>query len=183
MGIGNLAGQIKMIIFDVDGVLTDGKIVIGNSGEVLKEFNAQDGLGISLLRQNGIIPAIITGRTSGIVAQRAAELKIENLYQGAKDKTLALMELQEKHQLALSQIAYVGDDLIDLPVMLQVGLSFAVASAVLEVKDQANYVTKNYGGNGAVREIAEMLLKAQGKWGNIIDSYLLKGKSQQETEQ
>ena len=77
MGIGNLAGQIKMIIFDVDGVLTDGKIVIGNSGEVLKEFNAQDGLGISLLRQNGIIPAIITGRTSGIVAQRAAELKIK----------------------------------------------------------------------------------------------------------
>ena len=149
MGIGNLAGQIKMIIFDVDGVLTDGKIVIGNSGEVLKEFNAQDGLGISLLRQNGIIPAIITGRTSGIVAQRAAELKIENLYQGAKDKTLALMELQEKHKLALSQIAYVGDDLIDLPVMLQVGLSFAVANAVLEVKDQANYVTKNYGGNGA----------------------------------
>ena len=93
------------------------------------------------------------------------------------------MELQEKHKLALSQIAYVGDDLIDLPVMLQVGLSFAVANAVLEVKDQANYVTKNYGGNGAVREIAEMLLKAQGKWGNIIDSYLLKGKSQQETEQ
>ena len=183
MGIGNLASKIKMIIFDVDGVLTDGKIVIGNGGEVLKEFNAQDGLGISLLRQNGVIPAIITGRTSGIVAHRAKELKIEDFYQGAKDKTLALRELKEKHQLEFSEMAYVGDDLIDLPVMMQVGLSFAVGNAVLEVKDHANYVTKNYGGNGAVREISEILLKAQGKWGNIIDSYLLQGKKQLEIEQ
>lgn len=173
MHFSQRAKTIKMIIFDVDGVMTDGKILIGSQGELCKSFDAQDGLGITLLRLNGIIPAIITGRESSIVRTRANELKIEDVFQGAKNKREALALLQKKYHLSLSEIAYVGDDLIDIPVMQSVGFACAVDNARPEVKGIAHFVSDQQGGNGAIRQIAELILQAQGKWENVILSYFV----------
>ncbi|WIW71047.1 KdsC family phosphatase [Anaerosinus gibii] len=165
------ATRIKMVIFDVDGVLTDGTIVVGTTGEFMKNFNCQDGLGISLLHKAGIKTAIITGRTSEIVKIRSQELNITEVYQGVANKLSAFHMLKEKYHLEDDTIAYVGDDLIDLPVMLQVGLACAVDNAAYEVKEVAHYVARKEGGKGAVREIVEMILKSQGKWDSLIETY------------
>lgn len=162
---------IKLIIFDVDGVLTDGKIIIGGSGELFKSFDAHDGLGISLLRLAGIKTAVITGRTSQIVNLRSAELKIDAVYQGETNKLKALCDLQKKYAVDLSEIAYVGDDLMDIPVLQSVGFACAVNNAVKEVKAVAHYIADKSGGNGGIRQIAEFILTAQGKWDGIIASY------------
>lgn len=169
------AGRIRMVIFDVDGVLTEGKIAVGRDGELVKEFHAQDGMGISLAHRVGLRTAIITGRHSDMVALRGAELKIGDIYQGSVDKVEALCELADKYELSLESIAYVGDDLNDLPVMRRVGLACAVANAVPEVLEQAHFTTAKYGGHGAVREVIEFVLKAQGKWQAIVDAYLQGG--------
>lgn len=166
------ARRVKMVIFDVDGVLTDGKIVIGNGGELYKSFSAQDGLGISLLNKAGVLTAIITGRDSEIVAVRARELRIDAVYQGYRDKRGAYAELKERYGLTDEQIAYVGDDLIDLPVMTQVGLACAVGNAVGEVKSAAHFVSERNGGNGAVRSVVELILRARGEWEGIVKDYL-----------
>lgn len=166
------AARIKMVVFDVDGVLTDGKIIIGNTGELYKSFDAQDGLGISLLRLAGLKTAIITGRSSEIVKLRAAELKIDALFQGARNKLAALRRLREAYAIADEEIAYVGDDLIDLAVMRRVGLACAVANAVDEVKAAAQYVASRKGGDGGVRQVAEAILKARGQWDEILSAYL-----------
>ena len=166
------ASKIKLIIFDVDGVLTDGKLIFSADGELFKSFHAQDGLGISLLHKAGIKTAIITGRTSDIVKFRSKELNITDVYQGAKNKVNAFEELKEKYALALDEIAYVGDDLIDLPIMIKVGLACAVHNAVMDVKTRSHYISEAAGGNGAVREISELILKAQDKWDDIVLSYL-----------
>lgn len=166
------AQQIKLIIFDVDGVLTEGHIIFGQEGEALKAFHCQDGMGISLAHKAGLKTAIITGRESQIVHRRATELKIGDIHQGASDKVIALRELMQKHSLTLEQIAYVGDDINDLPVMVQVGLPCAVANAVPEVKALAKYVSLRQGGNGAVRDIIEYILKAQNAWDEIIAEYM-----------
>lgn len=165
------ASKIKLIIFDVDGVLTDGKLIFSANGELFKSFHAQDGLGISLLHKARIKTAIITGRTSDIVKFRSEELKITDVYQGAKNKVNAFEELKKKYALEFDEIAYVGDDLIDLPIMIKVGLACAVHNAVAEVKNIAHYASKADGGNGAVREIAEFILKAQNKWDDIVLAY------------
>lgn len=166
------AKKIKLLIFDVDGVLTGGHIVVGTEGEAVKAFHAQDGLGISLAHQAGLKTAIITGRESEMVRRRGVELKIGDVYQGAADKVTALKELLSKHAVSLEQIAYVGDDINDLPVMVQVGLPCAVANAVPEVKAVAKYVTDRQGGNGAVRDIIEYILKSQGLWQELIAGYM-----------
>lgn len=166
------AQQIKLIIFDVDGVLTGGHIIFGQEGEALKAFHCQDGMGISLAHKAGLKTAIITGRESQIVHRRATELKIGDIHQGASDKVIALRELMQKHSLTLKQIAYVGDDINDLPVMTQVGLPCAVANAVPEVKALAKYISLRQGGNGAVRDIIEYILKAQNAWDKIIAEYM-----------
>lgn len=166
------AARIQWVVFDVDGVLTDGKIVIGNAGELCKRFDVQDGLGISLLRLAGLKTAIITGRSSEIVRRRAAELKIDALYQGARNKLAALRALRETHGLTDEAIAFVGDDLIDLAVLRRVGLACAVANAVDEVKAAAHYVAARKGGDGGVRQIAEAILKARGQWEAILAAYL-----------
>ena len=171
MDIKTRAGKIKLMIFDVDGVLTNGQIIFGRDGEAMKEFHAQDGLGISVAHKAGLKTAIITGRESDMVRLRGAELKIADVYQGAMSKVAALAELAGKYNLDLVEICYVGDDLIDLPVMVQVGLACAVANAVPEVKANAHYTATQCGGNGAVREIIELVLKAQGKWNDIIADY------------
>ncbi|MGL5512353.1 MAG: KdsC family phosphatase, partial [Sporomusa sp.] len=134
--------------------------------------HAQDGLGISLAHQAGLKTAIITGRESEMVRRRGVELKIGDVYQGAADKVTALKELLGKHAVSLEQIAYVGDDINDLPVMVQVGLPCAVANAVPEVKAVAKYITGRQGGNGAVRDVIEYILKAQGLWQELIAGYM-----------
>jgi len=164
-------GKIRLVVFDVDGVLTDGKIALDAHGVETKAFNVQDGTGIKYLLRSGIKVAFITGRQSGAVALRARELGVEDVYQGAKVKLEAYEKLVEKYGLHDDEICYVGDDLPDLPVMRRVGLAVAVANARLEIKNEAAYVTQAQGGGGAAREVAEKILKGQGKWDAILSRY------------
>lgn len=154
--------KIKMLIMDVDGTLTDGKIYLGNDGEELKAFNVKDGLGINLLHREGIIPAIITGRKSEIVNIRARELRIEEVYQGVKDKLAVYKHLKEKYGLQDEEIAYVGDDLNDLPIMEEVGISFTVRDGARTLQERCDYCASKNGGEGAVREIIDLILFSMG---------------------
>ena len=166
------AKKIKLVIFDVDGVLTDGGIYIGAQGELYKPFYCRDGLGISLAHKYGLQTAIITGRKSEQVTFRAKELGISHVFQGNSDKRSAYDELKELTGLKDAQIAYIGDDLIDLPIMLQVGLPMAVADAVAEVRSRALVVSGFAGGRGAVRELLEFIFKAQGRWEQIMADFI-----------
>ncbi len=149
----------------------------GNKGELLKTFFVRDGLGISLARQNGIKLAIITGRKSEIVETRGRELKFNAIYQGQLFKMDAFEALKEQFSLKNDEIAYIGDDLVDLPIMVRVGFAAAVADAVEEVKQNSDMVSDFKGGYGAVRQIIEFILKAQGKWQKIVKDYLEKADS------
>lgn len=152
------AKKVKLFIMDVDGTLTDGKIYIGPQGEVFKAFNTKDGLGIKRLREKGIIPVIITGRSSEIVVARAKELGIDEIYQGIKDKLEVYRHLVDKYKVNDEEVAFIGDDLNDLPLLNKVGLSFGVADAVEAVRAAVDYVTKQKGGEGAVREAIDLIL-------------------------
>lgn len=162
---------IKILALDVDGVLTDGSLYIGNEGELCKSFNAKDGLGISVALRNGLDIAIITGRKSAIIHRRAAELGITSLYEGVKDKHAVLTALSHARKLQAEQIAYMGDDLNDLPAFAAAGLALAPADAVAEVGEAADIVMLHAGGRGAVREAIEMILQAQGKWDSAVEDY------------
>jgi len=166
------ANQIKLAVFDVDGVLTDGKLILGESGNEYKSFHARDGHGLVMLRESGCNIAVITARSSKIVAERMASLGIKYVYQGEKDKGARLMKLIEELGLEREQVAYVGDDVIDLPAMTKVGLAIAVADARPEVKEHANWTTEDRGGQGAVREVCEFIMKAQGTFDERIKAYL-----------
>lgn len=155
---------IRILILDVDGVMTDGRIYMNDHGEETKAFNVKDGYGIRMLLDAGIDVAIITGRQSGVVDQRAKDLGINLVYQGVKDKMSACKKLLQEMRLTEDQACYMGDDLPDLPPLRYVGLPVAVADAVKEVCEAALYVTEKIGGNGAVREVCELILKAQGAW-------------------
>lgn len=157
------AENIRLLILDVDGVLSDGLIYMGNNGEELKAFNVRDGYGIRCALTSGIEVAIITGRKAKLVEDRCATLGITHLYQGQSDKLVAFGDLLSKLAIAPENVAYVGDDLIDWPVMAQVGLSVAVADAHPLLIPRADYVTHIDGGRGAVREVCDLLLLAQGK--------------------
>lgn len=165
------AKNIKLLICDVDGVLTDGRLFYSANGEMLKAFHVHDGLGLKLLQKAGVEVAIITSRHSKMVEIRMQQLGIEHVYQDQKIKTQALDELLTKLKLEASQAAYVGDDLPDLACMQQVGLSIAVKNAAPTVKQQAHWTTSTSGGSGAVREIAEMLLQAQSKWPLVLEQF------------
>ncbi|HIQ07384.1 MAG TPA: 3-deoxy-manno-octulosonate-8-phosphatase KdsC [Thiotrichaceae bacterium] len=167
--------KIKLVILDIDGVMTDGSLFFDNSGQELKAFNSKDGHGIRMLLENDIAVAIITGRTSDIVLHRADNLQIDRkyIYQGYRDKRPAFQALLKDTQLAAENIAYIGDDIIDLPVMSQVGMAIAVNDAHSFVKQHAHWVTKHSGGKGAVREACEGILDAQGKLEDILQSYLM----------
>lgn len=171
MSIETRSRRVKLLVFDVDGVLTGGQLIFGPGGEALKQFHAQDGLGINAAHRAGLKTAVITGRESEMVRLRGAELSITEVCQGARDKVRRLDELMKKHRLEAGEVAYVGDDLNDLAVMGVVGLACAVANAVPEVKAAAHYVAGRRGGDGAVREIIETILKIQGKWPAVVDSY------------
>lgn len=159
---------IKLLICDVDGVMSDGVIYQGNSGEELKAFNVRDGYGIRCLLTSDVEVAIITGRRAKLLEDRCATLGITHLYQGQSDKLVAFRELLDKLALKPSQVAYIGDDLIDWPVMAEVGLSVAVADAHPVLLPRVDYVTRIAGGRGAVREICDLILIAQDKFDKAI---------------
>lgn len=166
------AAKIKMLIFDVDGVLTDGSLFYGDDGQEYKAFNSRDGHGMVMLQHTGVQIGIITGRTSEVVRLRMAGLGIEHLYQGQKDKLPAYEALKVKLGLTDSQIAYVGDDVVDLPVMLRVGLAIGVADAHPLVKARAHWCTSQPGGRGAAREVCELIMQAQGTLEPQLKRYL-----------
>lgn len=153
--------DIKMLVMDVDGTLTDGKIYMSDHGELMKAFNIKDGYAIAHLRDYGIEPVIITGRSSEIVNKRSAELKISELHQGIENKSYKLREVCQRLNISLSQVAYIGDDLNDLPCMKICGMAACPADAIKEVKDTVGYVCSVEGGNGAVREFVDYLLSCQ----------------------
>ena len=166
------AKKIRAVVFDVDGVLTDGSLYLTDSGEEMKAFNSHDGHGIKMLKASGINIALITGRESRCVALKAKDWGITLVYQGAKVKLPAFEALLQKLELDASACAYVGDDLIDLPVMLRCGLAICVPAAPALVKRQAHYVTCLEGGRGAVREICEMIMQAQDTLDAQLATYL-----------
>ena len=166
---------ICLLALDVDGVLTDGSINMGAQGELFKSFYAQDGLGISVALRSGLQIAIIKGRKSEIIHRRAQELGIQMVQEGVKDKYLALEQLQNQLGLSRGQVAYMGDDLNDLPAFRAAGVTFAPADAVEEVREAASFVTEAAGGRGAVREAIAMILRAQNKWQQIVNAYLNAG--------
>ena len=159
---------IQLLLLDVDGVLTDGSITYTQSGEEIKRFNARDGLGIRLLLEAGIKVGIITGRSSGALNKRCENLGIEMLYDGIRDKKAVLETIFEETGLLPGEVAFVGDDLVDLPVMKKAGISVAVADAAVEVIQAADIVTTLPGGRGAVRQVCEKILKAKGVWEEIL---------------
>jgi len=160
--ISSKASQVRLLILDVDGVLTDGGLLFDNHGEEYKTFNSLDGHGIRMLLESAIEVAIITGRESTIVSQRAQELGVRHLYQGCSDKLVAFNELLQKTSIEPGQVAYVGDDLPDLPVLRRVGLAITVQNAHSFVKQHCDWVTTLSGGRGAVREVTDFILQAQG---------------------
>jgi len=156
------AAGIRLVIFDVDGVLTDGSLFLGDDGQEYKAFHSKDGHGMKMLQRAGVMIAIITGRTSEVVRIRMQSLGIQHVFQGIEDKRSAYAELKKRVGLEDRQIAYVGDDVVDLPVMTQVGLAITVADGHALVKQHAHWTTANGGGRGAAREVCELLMHAQG---------------------
>lgn len=168
----NLAKNIKLVIFDIDGVLTKGTLFMGDGGEEYKAFNSKDGHGLRMLIECGLQAAIITGRKSNVVAHRMEDLGIDIVFQGYRDKRPAFQQLLEQTGLKPEQIAYMGDDVVDLPVMTQVGMAIAVADAHPFVIQHADYTTEKAGGSGAAREAIETILQAQGLLQDKLESYL-----------
>ncbi|MES2105876.1 MAG: HAD family hydrolase [Pseudomonadota bacterium] len=166
------AAQVRLMIFDVDGILTDGSLHFGPDGEMMKSFNVLDGQGIKLLQQAGIATAIISARKSSIVARRAADLDIPYLRQGIHDKQAAFLELLGELNLTADACGFIGDDVIDLPVLSRVGFAASVPNAHAEVKARVHYVTQAMGGRGAAREVCDFILKAQGKYEQALAPFL-----------
>ena len=166
------AAKIKLIIFDVDGVLTDGRLIIGDDGQEYKAFNSRDGHGMKMLQNSGVEVAIITGRTSKVVEHRMANLGIRHVFQGQDDKSVAFEKLGATLGVAADETAYVGDDVIDLPVLLKVGFAVAVADAHPLVKQHSHWQTPNDGGKGAARDVCELIMEAQGTLDEQMKPYL-----------
>jgi 3-deoxy-D-manno-octulosonate 8-phosphate phosphatase (KDO 8-P phosphatase) len=163
--------KVRLLMMDVDGVMTDGRIVIDDAGLESKHFNVRDGHGLKMLMRVQIEVALVTGRTSRVVECRAADLGIAEVHQGIWNKTDVFAGILERRKLAAEETAYIGDDIVDIPLLRRVGFSVAVADAVPEVRGVVDYVTEHTGGQGAVREVCEMILKAQGRWGEVAAHY------------
>ncbi len=166
------AARIKLLILDVDGVLTDGGLFFGDDGQEYKAFNSQDGHGLKMLQKHGVRCAIITGRTSKVVEHRMRNLGIDLLYQGQENKLEAFADLLTVVDLEPGEVAYVGDDVVDLPVMRKVGLAIAVQNAHPWVVRHAHWQTPRAGGHGAARDVCEMLLEGHGVLQQELESYL-----------
>jgi 3-deoxy-D-manno-octulosonate 8-phosphate phosphatase (KDO 8-P phosphatase) len=165
------ARQVRLALFDVDGVMTDGTLFVSGQGESFKPFNILDGLGLKLLKSSGVATGILTGRSSAAVSARAGELDIDHLIQGANDKLRAYIDLQQQLGLDDEQICYMGDDLPDLPVLRRCGLALSPPGAVDEVRSEVHFVTRTQGGKGAVREACELIMRAQGSWDAHVEPY------------
>ena len=166
------AALVRLMIFDVDGVLTDGGLHFGSDGEILKRFNALDGHGIKLLQQSGVATAIISARNSPLVQRRADDLGITHVFQGAQDKRVAFAALLALCGMNAAQSGFVGDDVIDLPILTQVGFAASVPHGHVEVRQRVHYVTNAAGGHGAVRELCDFILRAQGNYEAALAPYL-----------
>ena len=163
--------DIRLLLLDVDGVMTDGGIIYDGNGLETKVFNVKDGHGIKMLQRYGIEVGIITGRTSLVVDIRAKELGIELVYQGSLKKLESYLDIKRRTGLADSQIAYMGDDVIDVPVMKQVVFAAAPSDALIEARNAAHYVTSLAGGRGAVREVCDLILRGRGLWDEVVARY------------
>ncbi|MBN2104672.1 HAD hydrolase family protein [bacterium] len=160
--------KIKMILMDVDGVLTRGGIILGNQGEEIKIFNIQDGMGVTLARMAGLRMGIITGRHSELVSRRARELKMDIVMQGSFYKLPAYLEILESYRVTDDEICYIGDDILDLDILERVGLSVTPANGRPEIKAVCDFATQERGGEGAVRKVIDTILKVQGKWDEAV---------------
>lgn len=166
------AEKIKLLILDIDGVLSDNRLHYGDNGIEYKSFFTRDGHGMVMLQKSGIDIGIITGRKSPLIDKRMKDLKVKHVYQGVPDKLPSFLELVERLNLSLEEIAYIGDDILDLPLLLRVGLAMAPQDADPEVLSRVPFVSQYPGGRGCVREMCELLLKSQGLWQQHIDFYL-----------
>ncbi|PIE58270.1 MAG: 3-deoxy-D-manno-octulosonate 8-phosphate phosphatase [Desulfobulbus propionicus] len=162
------ARKVELLLLDVDGVLTDGSLQYTDRGDECKRFSTRDGLGIRLLQESGVQVGVITARTSQIVRRRAEELKMTHLYQGRFDKLSAYEEILQKTGLRPPQTAYIGDDWIDLPLLNRVGLAVAPANGAVEIHSRVHYRTQNSGGDGAVREICDLIMEARGTYASML---------------
>lgn len=168
----NKIKRLKLLVLDVDGVLTDGRLFFDDNGKEYKCFHARDGHGIKLLRQTGVEIAVISGRKSNSVALRMQSLGIERVYQGHENKRAAFSEILQHLQLTPDQAAHVGDDVLDLPIMRQAGFAIAVQDANFAVKQYADWITQTPGGQGAVREVCDLIMQVQGTLDGVLQAYL-----------
>lgn len=169
--------RVKCLLLDVDGVMTDGKVHIGAEGGEVKIFDLRDGSGIKLAQMAGLKVGFISGRPSDATARRAKELAVDWLIQGAREKGRTVTEIGQEAGFSLDEICFVGDDILDLPALRIVGFPVAVADAVLDAKAAASYVTRAKGGNGAVREVVELIVRTQGLWQDALEAYLQQSSS------
>ncbi|MDD4203115.1 MAG: HAD hydrolase family protein [Candidatus Omnitrophica bacterium] len=171
MDITEKAKKVKLLLLDIDGVMTDGKLHYTNNGDEFKSFDVTDGLGIVIAQRKGLKCAILTAKQSNIVTKRAADLGIEKVYQGYHFKIEVLEDIKKTFKVSEEEICFVGDDIIDISVLKVVGFAVAVKNAREEVRAVADHITQAEGGNGAVREVCEVILKTQGKWEEVLDVY------------
>lgn len=165
------AKQVKVLLLDVDGVLTDGKIVYDSKGRELKFFDVHDGLGVHLLKKAGVPTILVTAKGSKAILPRARDMQVDAVFANVSPKSSVLDKILKKYRAAPEELCFVGDDLVDLGIMKKVGFPVAVFNAAPEIKQAAAYITLREGGRGAVREVAELILKAQGKWGVMVGLY------------
>lgn len=165
------AKKIKLLLLDVDGVLTDGRIIYDSHGRDMKFFDVHDGQGVYVLKKAGIKTILITAKGSQAISPRARDMEVEAVFENISPKTAVLDKILKKYKVDLDEVCFVGDDLVDLCLMKKVGFPIAVFNAAPEIKEAASYITIKYGGRGAVREVAELILKAQGKWRKILKAY------------
>ncbi len=165
------AKKVKLLLLDVDGVLTDGRIIYDSKGRDSKFFDVHDGLGVYLLKKTGIPTILITAKGSRAIMPRARDMRVEKIYADVSPKSSVLGKILKKYKLSNDEICFVGDDLVDLCLMKKVGFAVAVFNAAPEIKQAASYITLRQGGRGAVREVAELILKVQGKWQELVGIY------------
>lgn len=168
----NKAAKIKLLLLDVDGVLTNNHLYYSDDGLEMKSFYTRDGHGMVMLQKSGVDIGIITGRKSPLVTNRMRDLKVKHVYQGVPDKLPTFLQLMSELQIDLSEVAYIGDDILDLPILSRVGLSATPADGDPEVKQRVDYISPFNGGRGCVREMCELIMKAQGSWQTHLDFYL-----------